>query len=60
MSLEAKRVGTDHLMEKRRELPSGREMPDVVPTIASLQDYKSITATWRPKCSQPVIHNVTY
>ena len=57
MSLEAKRGG--QLIDAEvQELPSGREMPDVVPTIASLQDYKSITAAWRPG-SQPVIHNVT-
>jgi hypothetical protein len=54
MSLEAKRGG-QVIDGEVQELPSGREMPDVVPTIASLQDSKSITATWRPKCSQLAI-----
>jgi hypothetical protein len=44
MSLEAKRAG-QIIDGEVQELPSGREMPDVVPTIASRQDYKSITAT---------------
>jgi hypothetical protein len=63
MSLVAKRAGqiVDGELKKCRvqDLPCGREMRDVVPTIASLQDYKSITAAWRPKGYQPVIHNVT-
>jgi hypothetical protein len=46
VSLEVKRAG--QIIDREvQELPSGGEMPEVVPTIASLQDYKSITATWR-------------
>jgi hypothetical protein len=44
MSLEAKRGG--HFIDGEvQELPYGREIPDVVRTIALLQDYKSIAAT---------------
>ena len=38
MSLEAKRGG-QVIDGEVQELPSGREMPDVVPTIALLQDH---------------------
>ena len=58
VSLEAKRA-VQIIDGEVQELPSGREMPDVVPTIGLLQIHKRITATWRPKYSQPVIRNVT-
>ena len=44
MSLEAKHAGQS-IDGEARDLDYGQEMPDVVPTIASRQDYKSITAT---------------